>query len=160
MLITDNYFPRPATKSMFVYMRNVQCSGEELTLLDCSYSRNYSNDHSNDVGIKCRKGEVSLQPFSDHQDIIARRNISLTASCDDGDLRLVGGETEYEGLLQVCFSQRWGTVNGDGWSASDAQVACRQLGFDTVGKCFTLPITSVKIKQLNEWRCRSALCKT
>ena len=59
-------------------------------------------------------------------------------SCDDGDLRLVGGETEYEGLLEVCFSQRWGTVNGDGWSASDTQVACRQLGFDTLGKCMTL----------------------
>ena len=46
----------------------------------------------------------------------------------------MGGETEYEGLLEVCFSQRWGTVNGDGWSVSDTQVACRQLGFDTVGE--------------------------
>ena len=55
-------------------------------------------------------------------------------SCNDGDLRLVGGEREYDGLLEVCFSQRWGTVSGDGWSASDTQVACRQLGFDTVGK--------------------------
>ena len=57
----------------------------------------------------------------------------VTVSCDDGDLRLVGGETEYEGLLEVCFSQRWGTVNGDGWSAIDTQVACRQLGFNTIG---------------------------
>ena len=60
--------------------------------------------------------------------------IMCTVSCDDGDLRLVGGETEYEGLLEVCFSQRWGTVNGDGWSVIDTQVACRQLGFDAVGK--------------------------
>ena len=60
----------------------------------------------------------------------SKRKISLTVSCDDGDLRLVGGETEYEGLLEVCFSQRWGTVNGDGWTASDTQVACRQLGVD------------------------------
>ena len=35
-----------------------------------------------------------------------------------------------EGLLEICFSQRWGTVNGDGWTYSDAQVACRQLGFE------------------------------
>ena len=55
---------------------------------------------------------------------------AITVSCDDGDLRLVGGETEYEGLLEVCFSQRWGTVNGNGWSVIDTQVACRQLGFD------------------------------
>ena len=46
----------------------------------------------------------------------------------------MGGKTEYEGLLEVCFSQRWGTVNGDGWSASDTQVACRQLGVDTFGE--------------------------
>ena len=30
----------------------------------------------------------------------------------------------------MCFSQRWGTVNGDGWSFSDTQVACKQLGFE------------------------------
>ena len=58
----------------------------------------------------------------------------VTVSCDDGDLRLVGGETEYDGRLEVCISQRWGTVSGNGWSASDTQVACRQLGFDAVGE--------------------------
>ena len=56
------------------------------------------------------------------------------AVCNDGVLRLRGSESEYEGLLEVCFSQSWGTVNGDGWSASDTQVACRQLGFDAVGE--------------------------
>ena len=55
------------------------------------------------------------------------------AECGDGDLRLVGGGSENSGQLQVCFSQRWGTVNGDGWTAVDTQVACRQLGFNTAG---------------------------
>ena len=59
---------------------------------------------------------------------------NYAASCDDGDLRLVGGESESDGLLEVCFSQRWGTVNGDGWTYSDTQVACRQLGFEDAGK--------------------------
>ena len=55
----------------------------------------------------------------------------VTVSCDDGDLRLVGGDSEYyDGRLEVCFSQRWATVNGNGWSASDTEVACRQLGVD------------------------------
>ena len=35
-----------------------------------------------------------------------------------------------EGLLEVCFSQRWGTINEDGWTSSDTQVACRQFGFE------------------------------
>ena len=58
--------------------------------------------------------------------------------CDDGDLRLVGGESESEGRLDICFSQRWGTINGDGWSSSDTQVACRQLGFENAGKLIML----------------------
>ena len=40
----------------------------------------------------------------------------------------------YEGLLEVCFDQRWGTINEAGWTLSDNQVACRQLGFDTIGE--------------------------
>ena len=40
-----------------LYMRNVQCSGRELTIVDCSYSRDLSNNsHSNDLGIRCGKG--------------------------------------------------------------------------------------------------------
>ena len=48
-------------------------------------------------------------------------------------MRLVDGESEYEGLVEVCLSQRWGTVNGDGWSSVDTQVVCRQLGYPTEG---------------------------
>ena len=39
-----------------------------------------------------------------------------------------------EGRLEVCFNQRWGTVNGDGWSSVDTQVSCRQLGYETNGE--------------------------
>ena len=45
----------------------------------------------------------------------------------------MGGDTEYEGLLEICFSGRWGTVNGDGWSFVDAQVVCKQLEYHTIG---------------------------
>ena len=55
------------------------------------------------------------------------------ADCVDGDLRLVGGDSENDGVLQVCFNKRWGTVNGDGWTNEDTQVACRQLGFNSAG---------------------------
>ena len=57
----------------------------------------------------------------------------LTASCKDGDLKLVGANSENEGRLEVCFDQRWGTINGDGWTHTDTQVACRQLGYTTSG---------------------------
>ena len=63
------------------------------------------------------------------------------ASCEDGDLKLVGGISEDEGRLEVCFDQRWGTINGDGWTHTDTRVACRQLGLPTSGilnKCRAL----------------------
>ena len=47
---------------------------------------------------------------------------------------MVGDDSEREGRLEVCFNQRWGTVNGDGWSSVDTQVACRQLGYETSGE--------------------------
>ena len=58
---------------------------------------------------------------------------NIIASCQDGDLKLVGGISENEGRLEVCFDQRWGTINGDGWTHTDTQVACRQLGLPTSG---------------------------
>ena len=45
----------------------------------------------------------------------------------------MGGISENEGRLEVCFDQRWGTINGDGWTHTDTQVACRQLGYSTSG---------------------------
>ena len=57
----------------------------------------------------------------------------LIASCKDGDLKLVGAISENEGRLEVCLDQRWGTINGDGWTHTDTQVACRQLGYSTSG---------------------------
>ena len=49
--------------------------------------------------------------------------------CNDGDIRLLTGETR--GPLEVCVSKRWATLCPNGWSDVDAAVACRQLGYDS-----------------------------
>ena len=61
-----------------------------------------------------------------------------TATCqneENGNLRFVGSTSPYEGRVEVCLNGRWGTVCDDLWSAVDAQVACRQLGYSTQGIC-------------------------
>ena len=51
-------------------------------------------------------------------------------SCDDGDVRLVGGNN-YGGRVEYCRSNSFGRIcDSDGlWDAAEAKVVCNQLGF-------------------------------
>ena len=56
------------------------------------------------------------------------------------DLRLVEGASENEGRLEIQISGVWGTVCDDFWHFSDADVACRQLGFSRALISQSIPI--------------------
>ena len=49
--------------------------------------------------------------------------------CTDGAIRLADGPTSYQGRVEVCLNQEWGSVCDSNWTTADANVACRQLGF-------------------------------
>ncbi len=60
-------------------------------------------------------------------------NLSNVVICNNGDLRLRGGNTELEGRVELCWNETWGTICDGFWSANDANVACRQLGYSPAG---------------------------
>ena len=51
-----------------------------------------------------------------------------------GALRLVGSSSSLRGRLEIYYNGVWGTVCDDGFSSTDARVACRQLGYSTYSR--------------------------
>ena len=55
----------------------------------------------------------------------------MDGNCTDGDVRLVrdGLVTEFEGRVEVCVNNAWGTVSSRNFDDLEVQVICRQKGF-------------------------------
>ena len=51
-----------------------------------------------------------------------------TASCNAGDVRLMDGNSTFEGRVEFCNQGLWGAIATLSWSSNDAKVVCRQLG--------------------------------
>ena len=61
-------------------------------------------------------------------------SLSFAAPCTDGQLRLVGGNVDNEGRVEICLNNEWGTICDDNWNTNDAEVVCSVLGFVYTGE--------------------------
>ena len=51
--------------------------------------------------------------------------------CMDGEVRLVEGESEREGRVEICYNGVWGAVcANNGWDEIATSIVCNQLGYN------------------------------
>ena len=95
-----------------IVLTDVKCtSGEQI--VDCSYG-----EIGRQVG--------TTEGCSGQMDVAG---VFCSRQCDDGYVRLVGGEGYYEGRVEVCQSSQWRTICDVGWDDLDATIACRSVEF-------------------------------
>ena len=58
---------------------------------------------------------------------------STYSNCTDGQIRLFGGSTDYEGTVEICINNAWGTISNYGWRYEEAQTVCNALGYTAPG---------------------------
>ena len=58
---------------------------------------------------------------------------SVYSNCTDGQVRLFGGATQYEGTVEICLNNAWGTISDSYWGYREAQTVCNSLGFTSPG---------------------------
>ncbi|XP_038067608.1 deleted in malignant brain tumors 1 protein-like isoform X3 [Patiria miniata] len=97
-----------------ILLDDLECSGDESTLADCSHARWSNCEHSEDVGVVCSTSATAAPEVS---------------GIPDGRVRLVDGSSSSEGRVEVFYQGNWGTVCDDAFDIQDATVICHQLGF-------------------------------
>ncbi|XP_071945661.1 scavenger receptor cysteine-rich domain-containing protein DMBT1-like [Antedon mediterranea] len=97
-----------------IFLDDVACTNapSETALVGCSNSGvgTHNCAHSEDAGVVCNTGEPESAPSV--------------------PIRLVGGNGDSEGRVEVYVNGFWGTVCDDSWDINDANVVCRQVGFE------------------------------
>ena len=59
----------------------------------------------------------------------------ILIDCEEGAVRVVGGDGISYGTVEVCINGFWGLITDNSWDDKDGVVICRQLGFEANSNC-------------------------
>jgi len=54
--------------------------------------------------------------------------------CTNGDVRLVGGNVPFNGVVEICYDEAFGSICDSGFGLPEATIVCYQLGYSRMGK--------------------------
>ncbi|KAL3880235.1 hypothetical protein ACJMK2_032484, partial [Sinanodonta woodiana] len=88
-----------------IWLDDLSCNGSETYLDQCGSAGwgTHNCQHSEDAGVYCSFGNITL----------------------------AGGESKYEGRVEILHNGEWGTICGYGFDYSDADVICFMLGYES-----------------------------
>uniref|UniRef100_A0A8C5ARL0 Soluble scavenger receptor cysteine-rich domain-containing protein SSC5D n=1 Tax=Gadus morhua TaxID=8049 RepID=A0A8C5ARL0_GADMO len=110
-----------------IWLDDVQCTGQETSLLKCKQSGLSFNNcgHGEDVGVVCLGSAAVQQRVFTFVFHISPHGPSRVRAFKQ--IRLVNGTTHCSGRVEVLHEGQWGSVCGDGWGLQEAEVACREM---------------------------------
>ena len=126
---------------------DINCTGNERTIWDCPYNKLFhvhTCTQAQDASLRCQGILAESQWLNFKYKVLCEFIYNyivqgtISHNCTDGDIRLVGGSTKYEGRVEICINSVWGTIcygrYRGYWDHSDGMVVCRQLGYQELGR--------------------------
>lgn len=138
-----------------VHMNEVECSGFEKSLTECSFNlESLGCSHEEDAAVKCNipamgfNKKVSKTAASTWIKSVPRI-VSYPSVSVCLQLRLSGGRNPYEGRVEVLAERNglltWGSVCSDSWGTMEAMVVCRQLGLGFASHAFQVRMLTERL---------------
>ena len=81
-------------------------------------------------GLRCVGNETTLDECAREPGHCHRHGHSAAGVVCVSGLRLVGGTNDREGRVEILHDGRWGTICDDNWELVEANITCRQLGYN------------------------------